>query len=582
MIRKGSAALFYAVVLGAVMLANNLPTYAQPVPPAQRPDAGRVLETIRDPEVPKRPDQGLRIPPPRPRMEAPPGIKVVVKGFRISGNTLFTDGEIQPALAEFLNKELDFDALSDAVRAVTSFYRSRGYFLAQAYLPRQELTSGVVDIHVLEGVIGKVEVKQAPSARLRPWIAEGFLRSIERGAIASEADVERPLLLLGDLPATVVQSTLVPGANVGEADLIVEIGDDGRRVTGVVEAENFGNKYAGAIRAGGQVFINNPLGIGDQLSFRGLVSQDTLTEVLGMSYSAPISYRGTKAGFSVSHMRYELGGSLAPQNAHGTADLASLLVVHPFIRMRDLNLFGQISGEFKDLHDFVDAVSVSEPRRVKGIKVGMFGDSRDFLMGGGLNTFSGTVTRGKLELRNELLQQTDAINLQTEGNFWKYNIDLQRVQRIAELVHAVGRFSFQTSNKNLASVEKMSIGGPYGVRAYPIGEGLADEAVLGTIEGRYTVPQFKFWASELVLAAFIDGARVRRSKDHNPTFDVDPTTFQPNENQRTFWGAGVGARLGRAGDYSITVDFAWRMGSEQPKSDVPRHPYFWMRGVKWF
>ena len=64
-------------------------------------------------------------------------------------------------------------------------------------------------------------MKQAPGARLQPWIAQGYLRRIEQGTIATEQGVERPLLLLGDLPATVAQSTLGPGANVGEADLTV-------------------------------------------------------------------------------------------------------------------------------------------------------------------------------------------------------------------------------------------------------------------------------------------------------------------------------------------------------------------------
>jgi len=87
-----------------------------------------------------------------------------VKGFRLSGNTLFTEAEIQPVLAPYLNKELDFEGLSEAVREVTSFYRTRGYFLAQAYLPRQELTSGTLEIHVLEGRIGKIKLEPTPSA----------------------------------------------------------------------------------------------------------------------------------------------------------------------------------------------------------------------------------------------------------------------------------------------------------------------------------------------------------------------------------------------------------------------------------
>ena len=566
-----------AGMAGLVLMVSSLPAVSQ-----TRPDAGTILDTVKEPPALKRPSTGIQVPPPRPRMEAPPGIKVTVKGFRISGNTLFDEAQIQPALAEFVGKELDFDGLAEAVRAVTSFYRSQGYFLAQAYLPRQELSGGIVEIHVLEGRIGKVEVKQAPGARLRPWIAEGYLRRIEQGTIAAEQGVERPLLLLGDLPATVVQSTLAPGANVGEADLTVEIGDDARRITGVAEAENFGNKFAGAIRLGGQVFANNFLGVGDQLSVRGLVSKDKLTDVVGLSYSMPVSYWGTKAGFSIARMNYELGGGLADQRASGDADLASVLVVHPIVRTRDFNVFGQLTGELKELEDRVETVSSLEQRRVKSVRLGVFGDLRDLVLGGGLNTFSVSVTHGRLKLLNDTLRDNDELAFRTAGNFDKVNIDLQRVQRITNTVHAIARFSYQHASKNLTSVEKMSVGGPFGVRAYPVGEGLADDAALWSVEGRYTLPDFKPFNTDVTLAAFVDGAQVRRFKSHNASFDIDPATFEPNDNDRTFWGAGVGIRIGRAGDFSVSADFAWRLGSETPKSDVGRHPQFWMRAVKWF
>src|SRR5690606_2794561 len=158
------------------------------------------------------------------------------------------------------------------------------------------------------------------------------------------------------LPAMVVQSTLAPGKNVGEADLTVEIGDDGRRITGVVEAENFGNKYAGEIRLGGQLFVNNLLGLGDQLSVRGLISKDALTDVAGRSYAMPVGDWGTEAGFSCARMHYEWGGGLAEQRADGEADLASVLVVHPIVRTRSFNVFGQLTGELKELEDRVDSV----------------------------------------------------------------------------------------------------------------------------------------------------------------------------------------------------------------------------------
>jgi hemolysin activation/secretion protein len=548
-----------------------------------RPDAGTILDSVREPRAPTRPGTGLQLPPePRPALKPTPSLKVQVKGFRISGNTLFTEAEIQPILAEFLSKELDFEGLSEAARSVTSFYRGKGYFLAQAYLPKQELGSGIVEIFVLEGRIGKVEVKPKAGARLRPFIAEGYMRRVDQGEIAREADVERPLLLLQDLPATTVQSTLGPGSKVGEADLTVEYGDDGRRVTGVAEVENFGNKFAGTIRFGGQVFINNPTGFGDLLTLRGLVSQDALTQVLGVSYALPVGYWGTKVGVSLSQLRYKLGGSLAPSQASGEGDLASLLVVHPLVRGRDFNLFGQVSADVKELEDRVDAVANLEQRRIKTWKLGVFGDSRDFLGSGGLNTFGFTVTSGDLRLLNPILVTNDSIAFNTAGSFTKFNAEFQRVQRVTDALHGVARASYQTASKNLASAEKISVGGPFGVRAYPVGEGLADEATQLTLEARYTLPGFKLMQSDVTLAGFVDGAHVRRWRNQNQAFDVDPTTFAPLANQRTFWGAGFGVRVGKEGNYALVADLAWRLGDEQPTSDVPRHPRLWVRGVKWF
>jgi len=570
-IERSTAACFALLLCAGSSLAQT------------RPDAGTILDTVREPRAPTRPGTGLQLAPePRPAMAPSPTLKVLVKGFRIVGNSLFSDAELQPVVAEFLNKEQDFEGLQEAARSITLFYRGKGYFLAQAYLPRQELGSGVVEIFVLEGRMGKVEVKPNASARLRPFIAEGYMRRVPQGEIAVESQVERPLLLLQDLPATTVQSTVAPGAKIGEADLTVEYGDDGRRVTGVAEVENFGNKYAGTIRFGGQAFINNALGLGEVVTLRGLASQDLLTEMMGVSYAMPVGYWGTKIGVSYSQLRYRLGGGLALSQASGEGDLASVLVVHPIVRSRGFNLFGQLSADLKELEDRVDSVASLEQRRIKIWKLGVFGDSRDFVFGGGLNTFGVTISSGDLRLLNPTLVNNDAISFQTAGSFTKYNVEFQRVQRVTDAFHGVLRASHQSASKNLASAEKISIGGPFGVRAYPVGEGLADEATQLTLEARYTVPGMKVFQADVTVAGFLDGAHVRRFRSHNQAFDVDPNTFAPLTNVRTYWGAGVGVRVGREGNYALVADIAWRIGDEQPTSDVPRNPRFWLRGVKWF
>lgn len=79
---------------------------------------------------------------------------------------------------------------------------------------------------------------------------------------------------------------MAPGTDLGTSDLIVEIAP-GRSVTGSIEGDNSGNRYTGYYRAGGSVNFNNPLGIGDVASVRGLVSDGGLTYIRG-SYQAPV------------------------------------------------------------------------------------------------------------------------------------------------------------------------------------------------------------------------------------------------------------------------------------------------------
>jgi len=88
--------------------------FAQPKP--EQPDAGRILEQQRQP---------LRLPPPaepvlpkpaepRPALPVSPQLRVKVQQFTFSGNTLYSEAQLQPVVQEFVGKELDFEGLNDA------------------------------------------------------------------------------------------------------------------------------------------------------------------------------------------------------------------------------------------------------------------------------------------------------------------------------------------------------------------------------------------------------------------------------------------------------------------------------------
>jgi hemolysin activation/secretion protein len=135
----------------------------------QRPDAGQILEQTREPlRLPPPADDRVRprVPDPRPALPVSPTLKVRVTQFTFSGNTLFTDEQLREVVEEYIGKELDFEGLNDAATKVRAYHRSRGYFLAQAYLPQQAIRDGVVEIAVIEGRIGLLELQRRPATRL--------------------------------------------------------------------------------------------------------------------------------------------------------------------------------------------------------------------------------------------------------------------------------------------------------------------------------------------------------------------------------------------------------------------------------
>jgi len=143
---------------------------------------------------------------------------------------------------------------------ISDYYHANGYFVAQAYLPPQDIKNGIVEIAVLDGQYGKVPLNN--KTRLSDRIANNLLGGLNSGDPVMSDPLETRLLLLSDVPGVNVKSTLVPGADVGTSDLLVDL-TPGKSVTGSVDADNAGNRYTGEYRLGATVNLNNPTGNGD-------------------------------------------------------------------------------------------------------------------------------------------------------------------------------------------------------------------------------------------------------------------------------------------------------------------------------
>ena len=75
-----------------------------------------------------------------------PEARVRVQSIRITGTTVFPPEEIRLLIASAEGQELSLAEIEALAARITSYYRSRGYVIARAYVPPQRVQDGILEI----------------------------------------------------------------------------------------------------------------------------------------------------------------------------------------------------------------------------------------------------------------------------------------------------------------------------------------------------------------------------------------------------------------------------------------------------
>lgn len=525
----------------------------------QLPSAGTQLQQLPPAPAVVKPAPDLVIDRPASTTAADGGATVAVRTLTISGQTLFGEPELRAA-SGFAPGAMTFGQLRTLAARIADFYHARGYFLAQAYLPEQDVQGGTITIAVIEGRYGKIDARN--QARLADRVPAAILRGIDPGEIVANAPLERRLLLLSDIPGVRTRTTLAPGAAVGTSDLIVDV-TPGPLVSGSVQADNAGSRYTGVYRFGGTVNLNNPAGIGDQLSLR-LLASDSGLGYGRLSYQAPIGNLTVGAAFA--HLRYDLGREFAALDGSGTADIVSVYGSYPLVRSRAANLYALGNVDYRMLRDRIGVVSSNSNKHVTAGTLGLAGDVRDGPGGGGSTVFSLSWTTGHLDIRSAPERIADAASARSAGGYNKLQASIARLQSLAGPVSIFGAVRGQVAFDNLDSSEKVELGGANGVRAYPEGEAFGDSGYVATAEARLRLPR------RFELVGFVETGQVR--------FAHDPWFAGTNHAVRSGYGAGLNWYA--PDGFILKGSYARKLGTGPATSAPDRAGRFWFQVVKLF
>jgi hemolysin activation/secretion protein len=553
-------------ILARLFSISSLLAAAPAVWAQQQPSAGsELLQIPQAPSLPPRApeiriEQGKQAPLP---LSDQTGVRV--NTLRITGAKAFPEATLLEASGFKPQGVMTLADMRGLAERVSDYYHAQGYFLAQAYLPAQDIKDGLVTLAVLEGRYGAVTIRN--QTRLKDSIARGLIEPAPDDAVTI-APLERSLLLLSDLSGVQVQSTLTPGASVGSSDLVLDV-VPGPLVSGSVDGDNHGNRYTGRGRVGGSLNLNNPSGYGDVASLR------LLTSGKGLNYARAayqVQVERAKVGVAYAHLDYRLGKEFDSLQAHGAASIASVYSSYPLLRSRQSNLSVQLAFDSKSLHDQVNATNISQKKVVQVLMLSLQGDHRDSFAGPAVNTYSVTGTAGNVDLRDTVAQVADASTARTQGSYGKLGFNLARLQGAGASTQFYAAASGQLASRNLDVSEKMQLGGANAVRAYPEGESYADRGFVLTLEARYTWPQTNSVAGQVQLVGFIDSGAV--------TFSRNP--WATGANTRKLSGAGVGLNWSVGDSFFVKAFYAHKVGSEPATSAPDASGRFWVQGVKYF
>lgn len=551
-------AAIFALLTSA--LAANAATTTAPT------DAGRILKD-------NPPPSGAPPAAAPPRLQAPAApetaipagaedVKVDVATFKFTGNTVISTAILEAAVSGWTGKSLSFGDLVQVTEKIETIYREAGYFLAQAVLPPQQIRSGVITIAITEGRLGKTRLEG--ESRVKPDVLYQYLDRIPAGEVVTESALDRPALLINDLAGISASLDLQASETPGATDAVL-VQRATPLFTGRATLDNHGLPTTGEYRLGVSAALNSPLNLGDRLAGSVMLSNTGNLHTYSLRYDLPLGGDGWRLHLAKSRAQYNLGGAFSALDASGTADSWRAGVSYPWLRSRKANLQLQLETDYSRLRDVIGSQALTLGKHSYGLTFTPTFDWQDDWLGGGGNQVSLELRHGQLDLGSDAkLLDLPPVGPDTDGSFSKIALNLFRQQTISKQVVLNAQWKQQFASDNLDSSEKISIGGPQNLVAYPVSQATADEGGFGKLELRWQALQ------NLSVGAFAEYARLKLL--HNS---------RGGDNHAVYRDFGLDARWRMHERLDFNAVVAWA-GHESPNPGDNDRPRIWANlGYSW-
>ncbi|WP_162824649.1 ShlB/FhaC/HecB family hemolysin secretion/activation protein [Saccharospirillum mangrovi] len=469
--------------------------------------------------------------------------------------------------------------LEAVTERIANYYRARGLILAQAILPVQTVTEGVVKLEVLEGRLGRV-LAEGNSLYSEATLQRPFEQLL--GEPVSQQAAESALLVLTDYPGLTAFGMFQPGQRVGETNMLIRVPNEERFNTSV-RLDNHGSDTTGLWRGRVSGQWNNVSGHADQL---GLTLQHSVlpaNSLFGELDYNIIWDRYWRAGAYANRNSFSVGGDFENLDISGVSTQVGLSGERIWQRSRERNLSNSVELALKQATTdrFGSQANVDQ---LTTLTLGVDYDSVDTRFSGlnyagvevstGFNNLLGAMGDSAADLpSSDRPSRRGGSGDYAAGSFVKGLVFYSRLQNLNASSSLLARTEFQYSPSLLVPMEQYAVGGADHVRGFPGSYALYDTGGLFSLEYFVQAPFIGDdpafggwrWRELLQLTVFYDHSIGQKN---DPLLSEVDGLFQLST-------LGVGVRFGIPDQLTSRLQFALPLADESG-NDEEAQPRLWL------
>jgi hemolysin activation/secretion protein len=384
--------------------------------------------------------------------------------------------------AKYIGQPVTLRTLNELNKDVVAYYNENDYPVVDVIVPEQDITTGTVQLVVLQGRRGDIRVEG------NRFFADNLLANQVR---TEEGRILRAKRLMADLnwlnrnPFRRVNLVYTRGDQVGETDLILQVQDrfPVRFYTGY---ENSGNDATGDNRFFVGFNWGNAFFQDHQMNYQFTTNNDPdLFQAHTGSYMIPLPWRHLLTAYASAGTSDSNTFQAGLLKSTGDSVTAGVRYTVPLPEIGTYQ--HEISGGFEYKHtnttlDFAGTTVLDNTTEVDQFLLAYTSGWRDAL---GSTSFTGTLfaSPGDMTSQNtdEAFQQ---IRAQAEADYVYTRFTLERVQQLPYNTSLVGRVTAQFADGNLLASEQLGVGGYATVRGYEEREANGDNGFFTTFELR--------------------------------------------------------------------------------------------------